>query len=284
TNSSSIRLSATLSDSSLTTKPSSVSYSMLNDAEYLENKFGGRGLKFSRNRGTCLVQMTVENGSSARLVLPHGLITSYEPLMWHGGYVEVLHTIASANSLQGGIGLILNNAQDGSSWSATDWVVHSVSAKPKDAIQVTLRCCNGDGMLSVKYVVTLYDKVLTTAVLVENISSSPVELTSSIMTHLTASTPDGAYAIGLKGCSYCTEPPLPSEFNIVSNIREESKPSPGWSLMQNLFGKKEKRELETGDAGVESKWVVENDDIAHLRNKMSRVYSTSREQMRFNDK
>ncbi|GLJ18069.1 hypothetical protein SUGI_0318790 [Cryptomeria japonica] len=286
-NSTSATRSAAVAHSpSTTTPPSSISSSsVLNDAEYLENEFGGRGLKFSRIGGTCVAEMKVENGSSARIVLPYGLITSYQPFMWHGGCVEVLHTIVSSNSVQGGIGLVLNNNRDGSSWSARDWVVQGVSAKPEDAVQVTLKCCNDDGMLSVKYVITLYDKLLTTAVLVENISSSPVELTSSVMTHLTASTPDGAYAVGLEGCSYCTEPPLPSEFNIVSNVKEEPKPSSGWSLMQQFFGTKENREEQvTGDSGAESKWVVETDDFAHLRNKMSRVYSTAREQMRFNDR
>lgn len=244
-----------------------------------------------------MVEMEVENGSSAKLLLPSGLITSYKPLMWHGGCMEVLHTIVSGDSdqessasVQGGVGLHLNYTadEDGTCWSATDWAVHSVSAKPDDAIQVTLRCCNTEGKLSVKYVVTLYDKLLTTAVLVDNVSSSPIELTSSVMTNLSLSTPDAAYAIGLRGCSYCTKAPLPSEFRIVSNVEDESKPSSSWLFLQHLFGTKEgsqKRKLSTGDEeGTESLWIVEEDDFVHLRNKMSRIYFTPREQIRINDR
>lgn len=90
------------------------------------------------------VELTVRNGSSVRLQVPDGLITSYKPKVYwkDDGFEEVLHTVQSETSVKGGIGLVLNDESkleaNGTPWSASQWVVKDSDSDSIDAVQVIL--------------------------------------------------------------------------------------------------------------------------------------------------
>lgn len=101
----------------------------------LEDKFGRKGIKFTESS----VELTVRNGSSLRLRIPDGLITSYKPKVYwkDDGFEEVLYTVPGVNggSVRGGLGLVLNDASK--SWAASEWAVKDADSDSFDAVQVT---------------------------------------------------------------------------------------------------------------------------------------------------
>lgn len=112
------------------------------DAEYLEEEFGGHGVTFEGIGHNCVAKITLENRSTAILMLPTGLITSYKPCMWHGGTDEFLHSCVSEDdaAIQGGVSLAFNFAnEDGNnevSWSPTKWALQDIKRTSQDSIQV----------------------------------------------------------------------------------------------------------------------------------------------------
>lgn len=114
------------------------------DAASLQTEFGSDGVTFSEiGDSTCIVKMRHENGSVAKLMLPSGLITSYKPLMWHGGTVEVLHTSVSeaengGAAIHGGVSVSMAITCDsqGILWSPNTWVLRGVKGDPQESIQV----------------------------------------------------------------------------------------------------------------------------------------------------
>lgn len=117
------------------------------DVDYLEEEFSGHGVTFEGIGQNCVAKMTLENQSTAILMLPTGLIASYKPRMWHGGTDEILHCFASEDgvngggpAVQGGVSLAFSFANEGSkdelSWSPTNWTIQDIRGNSKDSIQV----------------------------------------------------------------------------------------------------------------------------------------------------
>lgn len=112
------------------------------NVDYYEKEFSGHGVSFESINNSCVIKMELENGSKASLMLPSGLITSYKPLMWHGGTVEVLHTKVSQKDageivIQGGVSMNFNCAGDaGFRWSPSIWSLHDVRGSSDKYIQV----------------------------------------------------------------------------------------------------------------------------------------------------
>lgn len=113
----------------------------------LDQKFGRKGIKFSESGGT--VELTVRNGSSVKLDIPNGHVTSYKPKVYwkDDGYEEVLHTLPSSSpsssSSRGGIALVVDNlspqpnqAKTSSTTADPDWTVKDVDSDSIDALQV----------------------------------------------------------------------------------------------------------------------------------------------------
>lgn len=120
----------------------SIPYQPVN-LDYLEEEFRGHGVTFERLDDSGIAKLKVENGSTATLMLPSGLITSYKPLMWHGTTQEVLQTLVSEGEdgspvIQGGVSLAVNFESDGeSSWSPSTWALHDIRGNSQDSIQVS---------------------------------------------------------------------------------------------------------------------------------------------------
>ena len=122
-----------------------------------------------------------------------------------------------------------------------------------------MSCTSGN--LDITYVVSLYPESMATAVLVNNNGRKPVSLTSAMLSHFKFKRRGGAAIQGLKGCSYCSHPPLSSPFEILSPAEAMITESPGW------FSFDSKSEKKPGS------WTVQDDPYIMLKNKMSRIYT-----------
>ncbi|XP_014523910.1 protein NDH-DEPENDENT CYCLIC ELECTRON FLOW 5 isoform X1 [Vigna radiata var. radiata] len=216
--------------------------------EYLQEEFSGHGVTFEEACGSCVVKMELRNGSTVTMMLPSGLITSYKALMWHGGKVELLHTSVSEGEngdplIQGGVSLNFNfqTDHDGElSWSPTNWVLHKIHGKPRESIQVELATRTPDGKIGLKYIVTLEKDTLNSQLKISNRRSLPLLVTGSILNHLTLSSPEATYAIGLEGSSYCSIPLFESEFMLSPKDSSQGegfgKVFPQWSTKSQNNG------------------------------------------------
>ncbi|XP_077247967.1 NDH-dependent cyclic electron flow 1 isoform X2 [Tasmannia lanceolata] len=255
-------------------KPNSIKASSLTTIQspyqVLEEKFGRKGIKFRESvDGITAVELTVRNGSSLSLRISDGVVTSYKPkVYWKDeGFEEILYTIPDGGSVKGGVGLILNDVSTmDSQCCVSDWVVKDVDSDSIDALQVELQCTNGDGTLEIKYVVSLYALSMATSVIVKNNGPQTVKLTSAILSHLKFKTRRGSAIQGLKGCSYCTHPPLSSSFGIMSPTQALEAEPPGWFSFLGS-GSNDK-----GNSNEES-WSVEDNIYTMMKHKMSRVYT-----------
>uniref|UniRef100_A0A5B7BHU2 Photosynthetic NDH subunit of subcomplex B 2, chloroplastic n=1 Tax=Davidia involucrata TaxID=16924 RepID=A0A5B7BHU2_DAVIN len=234
-------------------------------AETLDQKFGRKGIKFySESAGDVpSVELTVRNGSSVRVRIPDGHVTSYKPKVYwkDDGFEELLHTLPA--TAKGGIGLVINDVSEpyskGSLVNTSEWTVKDVDSDSIDALQVELSSTSGT--LDITYVVSLYPLSMATAVIVKNNGRKAVNLSSAILSHFKFKKRAGTGIQGLRGCSYCTHPPLSSPFEILSPSEAMKSEDPGWFS----FGSEPEKK-----PGV---WTVQDVPITILKNKLSRVYT-----------
>jgi len=77
--------------------------------------------------------------------------------------------------------------------------------------------------IGLKYIVTLEEDGLGSEVEISNSNSFPLQMTGSILSHLTVSTPEATYAIGLERSNYYSRPPFESEFILSPPNSSEEK-------------------------------------------------------------
>ncbi|KAK4359620.1 hypothetical protein RND71_021849 [Anisodus tanguticus] len=257
----------------------SISYPPI-DTEYLESEFSGHGVTFTGVNDSCVVRMALENGSIANLMLPSGLITSYKAQMWHGGTMELLHTIVSEGQngspvIEGGVSLACNCENDeGLSWSPSSWALHQVKGDPQGSIQVELICTSSDGKIEAKYMVTLQQDILTSEIKVSNFGMASLRMMGSVLSHLTVSTPEASYAVGLQGSDFFSKPPFLANFSLLP---------PG-------FGKRKNQASNKSFGKIFSSWGTKNqncddtekelegeetDNYKHLADEMSKIYKST---------
>lgn len=128
---------------------SSTSAAPASTLDYLEDKFGRKGIKFYETNNTPFVELTVRNGSSLKLSIPDAHVASYKPKVYwkDDGFEELLYTVPAddggeSGKAKGGIGLVINEVSDvnskGSSslLSTSDWTVKDSDNDAIDALQV----------------------------------------------------------------------------------------------------------------------------------------------------
>uniref|UniRef100_A0A0F7GZN8 NDH-dependent cyclic electron flow 5 n=1 Tax=Geranium maderense TaxID=28964 RepID=A0A0F7GZN8_9ROSI len=221
-------------------KVASVTYQPIND-EYLKEEFSGHGVTFEGIGESCVAKMETENGSTASLMLPSGLITSYKAHMWHEGTVELLHTsVTEADDeedaiIQGGISLPLTFASDGGQepWSPTAWSLHNVRGSPTNTITIEMISNDSEGKIRLKHIVTLERDMLSSELVVSNSKSSPLQMFGGVMSHLTVSSPDAIYALGLEGSTFFDKKPIDTEF-VITPPRYGDQSQPGYG---QVYGK-----------------------------------------------
>ncbi|CAN6439855.1 unnamed protein product [Victoria cruziana] len=263
------------------------------NVEYYDREFSGHGVSFQGIGDSVVVRLGLEDGSTANLMLPSGMITSYKPQMWHGGCEEVLHTVVSQGKegeeeeegevvVQGGISLGLKSvSDDGDRWSPSGWFLHGVQGSARTSIQVELRCSsNREELVNVRYQITLEKDLLSSEIIVSNSRPSPIQLQSSFMSHLTVSTPDAAYAVGLQRANYFSKPPLRSEFSIIPPDSRKKRSVASNPLRGLFFGWYKGNESDDGDDESvteddddDEKEEEEVDNYLQLTEQMSRIYT-----------
>ncbi|KAJ4952010.1 hypothetical protein NE237_028842 [Protea cynaroides] len=262
------------------------------NVDYMEKEFSGHGVSFTELGENCVLKMELENGSNASLMLPTGFITSYKAYMWHGGTLELLHTSVSKEEdgsavVQGGVSMDFNcRTGDAMSWSPSTWALLDVRGSPQKDIQVELISSDSEGMIEVKYIVTLEPDTLSTELQISNLTSLPLQLMGSAISHLTVSTPEATYAVGLEGSNYFNRPPLMSDLSIippgfVKRRLQASNKLWGQTAHEGLItnwgmtgSDSQGRETEE-EQEIEEMEEEENDNYIHLTEKMSRIYTSA---------
>ncbi|ONH94193.1 hypothetical protein PRUPE_7G003600 [Prunus persica] len=283
-------------------KVASIPYQPIN-VDYLEEEFSGHGVIFKGIGDSCVAKMELENGSKAIMMLPSGLITSYKASMWHGGTVELLQASVSESeeknegaaaaagvAIQGGVSLAFDCVSEDEqvSWSPTNWALHDIRGNPQQEIQVQLISTDSEDKVEIKYVITLKEDVLVSELVVSNSKSSSLQLTGSILSHLTVSSPDATYAVGLERSDFFSRLPILSSFGIIPpdfGLKNESQISKLWQQMaqktfmpvwgpktQNDDGNEAERNQRENEEEMEGE---EDDNYKHLRDQMSRIYTSA---------
>ncbi|KAG5555452.1 hypothetical protein RHGRI_006190 [Rhododendron griersonianum] len=261
------------------------------NVDYLESEFSSHGVTFEDISDSCVVKMGLENGSLATVMLPSGMITSYKASMWHGGLLELLHTSVSEGEdgsdpvIQGGVSLAFKIESDddgGVSWSPNTWALRDVRGNPDESIQVELVSSNSEGMIEVKHILTLQQDLLSSELVFSNSKSSPLRLLGSIVSHLTVSTPDATYALGLERSNFHSRPPFLSNFSIIPPESGRTKDFNLWNpftveeLSSTWGAGKQNNAVDTKSREREEDPEGEEDDNnKQLTEKMSRVYTSA---------
>ncbi|KAK7380647.1 hypothetical protein VNO78_33162 [Psophocarpus tetragonolobus] len=258
----------------------SVPYQPIN-FDYLQEEFSGHGVTFEGVEGSCIAKMELKNGSIVTMMLPSGLITSYKAPMWHGGKVELLHTAVSEGEygdaiIQGGVSLNFNFQSDDAefSWSPTNWVLHKIEGNAEESIQVELTTRTPDDKIGLKYIVTLEEDTLNSQLEISNNKSLPLQMRGSILSHLTVSSPEATYALGLERSNYCSKPLFESEFMLSPLDSGQEK---GFAnIFQQLFpywGTKSQNNGSEGSQRNNEEMDEEMDNCKKLSEKLSLVYT-----------
>lgn len=155
-------------------------------------------------------------------------------------------------------------------------------------MQVQLISTDSEDKVEIKYVITLKEDVLVSELVVSNSKSSSLQLTGSILSHLTVSSPDATYAVGLERSDFFSRLPILSSFGIIPpdfGLKNESQISklwqqmtqkafmPGWGpKTQNDDGNEAERNQRENEEEMEGE---EDDNYKHLRDQMSRIYTSA---------
>lgn len=151
-------------------------------------------------------------------------------------------------------------------------------------MQVELSSQNTDSNIEVKQIITLTEDVLSSEVIVFNSSDSSLHFTGAVISHLTVSTPEATYAIGLQGSDFFSRPPLLTDFSLIH-------PSFGKLGLTKASGPRDFMELFSGGDGRNPKYDEhakrmtdekeetlegeEQDDYKNLAEEMSMIYTSA---------
>lgn len=136
-----------------------------------------------------------------------------------------------------------------------------------------------ENKIGLKYTVTLEKDGLSSELEISNSKSLPLQMTGSILSHLTVSTPEATYAIGLERSSYYSMPPFESEFILSppNSGLDEGLGKKWASSLKQLFPrwgtKNQNNEAEGSQRDSEDMNGEEMDSYKHLRERISLVYT-----------
>lgn len=145
-------------------------------------------------------------------------------------------------------------------------------------------CSDTESAVEVRHIVTLQQDKLSSEIIVSNMRSLFVQLTGSVMSHLTVSSPDATYAIGLEGSDFTTRGPFLSKFGLVppefdqknelgsSQLGGQSGINrflSGWNA-KNLNNANKQDRINRAEMDGE-----EEDNYKQLSSEMSRIYTSA---------
>lgn len=144
-------------------------------------------------------------------------------------------------------------------------------------MQVELINKGPDSKIGLKYIVTLEKDGLGSELEISNSNSSPLQMTGSILIHLTVSTPEATYAIGLERSNYYIRPPFESEFILSPPSKDKGLGQTWKSSVKQLFPgwgtNNQNNEVERSQSDSEDTIGEETDSYKQLKERISLVYT-----------
>lgn len=198
--------------------------------------------------------------------------------------MELLHTTVSQGQngspvIEGGISLACNcMTNEGVSWSPSSWALHQVKGDPQGSIQVELICTSSDGNIEAKYMVTLQQDHLTSEIKIFNLGMESILLMGSVLSHLTVSTPEASYAVGLQGSDFFSNPPFLANFSIIPPALGKIKNRPSKKSFGEIFSSWGTKDQSPGKIARETEKELEGeetDNYKHLTDEMSKIYKSA---------
>lgn len=149
-------------------------------------------------------------------------------------------------------------------------------------MQVELISRNSEGNVEVRHVINLQQNVLISEILVSNASASALRLMGSLISHLTVSTPEATYAVGLEGSDFFRRPPVLANFSIIPpdfGKRNDQVSEKLWghnALNKLILRRNTDDDLKSTRRNIEEERKgEEKDNHKHLTDKMSRIYTSA---------
>lgn len=149
-------------------------------------------------------------------------------------------------------------------------------------MQVELISRNSEGNVEVRHVINLQQNVLISEILVSNASASALRLMGSLISHLTVSTPEATYAVGLEGSDFFRRPPVLANFSIIPpdfGNRNDQVSEKLWghiALNKLILRQNTDDDLKSTRRNIEEERKgEEKDNQKHLTDKMSRIYTSA---------
>ena len=117
--------------------------------------------------------------------------------------------------------------------------------------------------------------MLRSELIVSNNEQTAIQLKGSVLSHLTVSTPEATYAIGLEGSDFYSRAPCSSSYSIVPpDYGQGSGSGLGRTLNGILSGWGKSKEKESEEE-VEGEEGEETDNYKQLTEEMSRIYTSA---------
>lgn len=141
-------------------------------------------------------------------------------------------------------------------------------------MQVELIGCDAKGAADVRIILRLQEDTLSSELIVSNSGSSELQFMGSFITHLTVSTPDATYAVGLEGSDFSDRAPLMSRFSffppdIDEQYKEHDLDEP-WKL---VWDEKNRQKGNNKGDNEDGRIGEEDDSYKHLTDNMCRIYT-----------
>lgn len=138
-------------------------------------------------------------------------------------------------------------------------------------LQIEMISTDMKGSVQVRQILTLQEDGLSSDIEILNPKSSSLRISGGLISHLTVSTPDAIYAIGLEGSDFFNRPLVSTEFTIVPpDVGKKRGSGSGWfwgQMQQN--GSRNKKEDDEEEEGEE------DDNYKHLTEQMSKIYKNA---------
>lgn len=141
-------------------------------------------------------------------------------------------------------------------------------------MQVELICKDSEDMVEVKHIVTLKEDVLSSELVITNSKSSPIQLSGTLLSHLTVSSAEATFAVGLEGSDFFTTSPFLSSFGIIPSdfgLRKGVDFSQLWNQV-SLWSSRNTQSESEYDKDIKGE---ENDNYKQLGEEMSLLYTNA---------
>lgn len=138
-----------------------------------------------------------------------------------------------------------------------------------------------ESIAEVKYIVTLQTDVLSSEIVLSNSKCLSLQLTGSVISHLTVSIPDATYAIGLEGSNFFSRTPFLCNFCLIPpgfGQKNEVGSSQLWGqagIKIFLSGWNGKNQNDADQLKKEDMEGEEEDNYKQLSSEMSRIYTSA---------